>query len=223
MPAEFTDMIISLWLLAVFGVLTWYTASKGYEKITDAVAGKKSLYIHLLKLVSGICLFGVIPVSFLAPIHQYLRFPEFSFSSLLVFLLISLVVAGVSYVAARNITFSFHPVTAAKQAMVFYFLLRILFLVAYEFFFRGTFLPLLLLFFPKLVSVLINTLLYALVHAGSGKKEWIGSIPFGIILCMLTVETGSVWPAVWLHLLLAMIYEPLVLNKIFVTNKPVTA
>lgn len=77
-----------------------------------------------------------------------------------------------------------------------------LYLFAYEYLFRG------LLFWhsyhmPLELNIAINCILYALAHIPKGKKEVWGSLPFGVILCLLTLYAGGFWPAFWLHFALA--------------------
>lgn len=83
----------------------------------------------------------------------------------------------------------------------------VLYLLGYEFLFRG------LLLFP-LIEVLglwssigLNVTLYAIVHAPKGWREVIGAVPFGIVLCMATYETGSFWAAFTAHGVQAVVNE----------------
>lgn len=79
-----------------------------------------------------------------------------------------------------------------------------LYLLGYEFLFRG------ILFFsginilPLWLNILINCVLYALAHLPKGRLEIIASLPFGIILCLLSWHTGSFWAAWGVHLALAL-------------------
>lgn len=97
---------------------------------------------------------------------------------------------------------------AMKVLPVFiYLLLRIVFLFLYECFFRGV---LLFTFVDTLgvpFTITLNIVLYTLAHAHSSKEEFFGSIPFGLLLCGITVLHHSVWPAIIIHLALAMSYE----------------
>ena len=88
-----------------------------------------------------------------------------------------------------------------------YFFVRGLFLIAYEFFFRGVLLQALLGIVSMEWAIAINTILYAIAHAFSNKKELIGSIPFGLLLCIVTIKLQSVWPAIIIHLALSFSYE----------------
>lgn len=77
------------------------------------------------------------------------------------------------------------------------------YLFAYETLFRG------LLFFPyaeKLglwPAVVLNTLLYFAFHIPKGKMEMIASLPLGIVLCLLTYSTCTIWPALIMHITLS--------------------
>ena len=89
---------------------------------------------------------------------------------------------------------------------IFYLLIRVIFLVVYEFFFRVVLLQA-FYFLPITSAVIINVSLYSSAHIFSGKKEIIGSVPFGLALCLLTIVHQSVWPAIILHLILCFTYE----------------
>jgi membrane protease YdiL (CAAX protease family) len=88
-----------------------------------------------------------------------------------------------------------------------YFFVRALFLIVYEFFFRGVLLQALLGVVNMEWAIAINIILYAIAHAFSNKKELIGSIPFGLLLCLVTIKLQSVWPAIIIHLALSFSYE----------------
>lgn len=81
------------------------------------------------------------------------------------------------------------------------------YLFAYEFLFRGI---LWFCTYPVLgliPAIALNCALYALVHVPKGKKETIGAIPLGIILCILTQQTGTIWIAFLVHIALALSNE----------------
>lgn len=97
---------------------------------------------------------------------------------------------------------------------IFYLLIRVLFLVGYEFYFRVVLLQA-FYFLPIAFAVVINVILYSAAHAFSGKKEMIGSVPFGFALCLLTILHQSVWPAIMLHIILCVTYES---SKLYATK-----
>jgi membrane protease YdiL (CAAX protease family) len=55
-------------------------------------------------------------------------------------------------------------------------------------------------------AVVINLILYALVH-WFDKKERYGSVLMGIVLCSVSIYYHSVWPAIIIHLSLALSNE----------------
>ena len=78
-----------------------------------------------------------------------------------------------------------------------------IYLFGYELLFRGT------LFFPLVETlgiwpaVALNIALYATTHIPKGLAETLGAIPLGLLLCLLTLESGTVWIAFFVHLVLA--------------------
>ncbi|MGZ8551073.1 MAG: CPBP family intramembrane glutamic endopeptidase, partial [Chitinophagaceae bacterium] len=93
--------------------------------------------------------------------------------------------------------------------------LRSSFLVSYECFFRGCVLFSCIEFFGTAPAIIINLILYALIHSFNGKKEMYGAIPFGLMLCLFTIWYQSVWPAILLHLLLTSLHESFILSSLF--------
>ena len=78
------------------------------------------------------------------------------------------------------------------------------YLYAYEFFFRGF---LFFAFQPVLgtwLNITINTAAYSIAHLHKGKRETLASIPFGIVLCLITLDTQSIFASFMLHLILAV-------------------
>jgi len=83
----------------------------------------------------------------------------------------------------------------------------ILYLTGYEFLFRG-----LLLFscydaFGLWPAIVINLALYSALHLPKGMKEAIAAIPFGALICYLTIESQSILPAIFIHSLQAISCE----------------
>ncbi len=77
------------------------------------------------------------------------------------------------------------------------------YLLGYEFLFRG------ILLFPLYhelgvwPAIAINTALYSATHIPKGLDETIGAIPLGIILCILTLMTNTIWIAFIVHVIMA--------------------
>ncbi len=105
---------------------------------------------------------------------------------------------------------------------VLHIVLRSFFLVSYEWFFRGCILFSCIDLFGITPAIIINLVLYALIHSFNGKKEMYGSVPFGLMLCLFTIWYQSVWPAILLHLLLSSSHESYILSPFLCKkSKPV--
>jgi len=83
----------------------------------------------------------------------------------------------------------------------------IVFLVAYEFFFRGFLLFATLQVLDPWMAIALNCSLYAFAHFYKGPGETFGAIPVGIMLCYLTILTGNIWSAVIIHSVMALTNE----------------
>ena len=88
-----------------------------------------------------------------------------------------------------------------------YFLLRILYLVVYEIYFRFLLLNSISDSFNSWTAILLTTLLYFIIHLFNRRPEFLSSLPFGALLAWLSFETQSVYPAIILHLLLSVPFE----------------
>lgn len=83
----------------------------------------------------------------------------------------------------------------------------VIFLVAYEFLFRGFVLFASLDIMEPAAAIALNTSVYAFAHFYKGPAETFGTIPAGILFCYLTLLTGNIWSAVVLHSLMALSNE----------------
>tara|TARA_B100001093_G_scaffold499601_1_gene549033 strand:- start:4 stop:696 length:693 start_codon:yes stop_codon:yes gene_type:complete len=100
-----------------------------------------------------------------------------------------------------------YPQVRMKKWNILEYIINILswgiYLLGYEYLFRGILFLGLLPFFSTIQAISINTLLYTLAHLYKGKKETLGSIPLGIILCLITLETNTIWTAFTAHWIMA--------------------
>ena len=83
----------------------------------------------------------------------------------------------------------------------------IIFLLAYEFMFRGFLLFASLQLMDMTPAIALNTAVYSLAHLYKGPGEAFGALPVGIILCYLSILTGNIWMAVILHSTMALTNE----------------
>jgi len=78
-----------------------------------------------------------------------------------------------------------------------------LYLLGYELLFRAVLLTPLVEPLGVWPAIGVNIALYSISHLPKGAGETISSIPFGLVLCLLTLASGTVWIAVIVHILVA--------------------
>ena len=162
---------------------------------------------------TGFFFFGFIPAVVL-----FILFPHnaayygLGFSNLPESLLWAAIIGGicvpVQSKASRKpaITIQYPQIRAklwSRRLIIKNFLGWIIYLIAYEFMFRGLLLFGLQEFFGVWPSIMLSTLIYSVSHIPKGKNETLATIPFGIILGYLTIVTGTIWLAFFVHLIFA--------------------
>jgi len=162
-----------------------------------------------LKHILGIVLFGIMFFLVYPDYRSLITTIEIPDLNILLFFSIIVIISAIlSYFSAKK---NLKNKTEISQYHMndswIYFTIRILFLLSYEFFFRG------ILFFSLLevndiiIAILVCTFLYVLIHAFDSRTEIIGAVPFGIILCLFSYFTNSIWPAFFIHITLSGVYE----------------
>ncbi len=109
--------------------------------------------------------------------------------------------------AARSASFlrTYPRLPEARDDAGLFAIYEIVYLVkwtAWEFFFRGF----LLFGFRKdvgLVAVLLSTMPFALMHVGKPEAEMASAVIGGLVLCFIALRSGSIWPGVVIHALVA--------------------
>ena len=192
------------------------------QNVEEALLTSRGLLLINLKHILGILLFGLI---------FYLITPEYRFlinSFEIPNLNILLLLLGVVFISAL-LAFTLVKKNLKNKAEIsqyshnqgwIYFIIRIVFLISYEFFFRGV----LLFFFIEIngliLAIIISTSLYVLIHIFDTKAEILGAIPFGIVLCLFSYFTNNIWAAFIIHSTLSGVYEVSMFNHLTLkTNK----
>lgn len=80
----------------------------------------------------------------------------------------------------------------------------IVYLFGYEFLFRGILLFPLAGAFGVWPAVAVNIAFYSITHVPKGLKETLGAIILGLVLCILTLASGTIWIAFFTHVALAL-------------------
>lgn len=99
----------------------------------------------------------------------------------------------------------FHRISSNQ--VVTYITLRFIYLIFYEIYFRLVLLNFLLNAYNTPVALLVSTFLYFIIHLFNRKREFLLSLPFGLLLGWITIATSSIYPAIILHILLSIPYE----------------
>lgn len=204
-------LIAALVLLLIYSVV--YIAINRYQ--TKQHKSNESL-IYLQRL-TGVFTFGVLPV---AIIYNALptNLPAYGTSlvmplrsALWLLVLVVVIIPLNLFQAKKEENLKSYPQIRVKnwnaRILVFSAITWTLYLLAYEFFFRGFLLFALDEVAGPYWAVAVNTLLYALAHVPKGKFETMGAIPLGILLCVITFNTGSFWVAFGMHVVMALSNE----------------
>ena len=211
------------WLPVIPGIFFSTCGFIIYQIINDTREKKfilpedgNNLSLILKNRLTGVLFFGILPVLIFRLVSGYDHLSDITgpaagsgFLWLLPVLFVTLVINYLFASGAENL--KMYPQIRMKEwtrgLVLLSALSWIAYLFAYELLFRG------LLFFPLLAqlglwpAIFINTLIYSLVHIPKGRKESIGAIPVGIILCLLAYKTGSFWIAFYIHIMMALSNE----------------
>ncbi|MBI3143514.1 MAG: CPBP family intramembrane metalloprotease [Bacteroidetes bacterium] len=78
-----------------------------------------------------------------------------------------------------------------------------IYLFGYEVLFRGVLLFPLVHALGLWPAVFINMAVYSLSHLPKGMDETLGALPIGLVLCLLTLASGTIWIAFAVHVVMA--------------------
>lgn len=206
--------------LLTMGFITYqfFISSEKLRRIfTDRYGEEKTLawWIYFQRFL-GFLLFGIVPIGiFAAQGHSLLEF-GLRFQSLRVTLMWTVVLGSVvivmNYFVGRTPSnLAMYPQIRMKHwpwPVVFGSAATwVMYLLAYEFMFRGWLLFSCFHAMGVELAIAVNVSLYSLTHLPKGVKEAAGAIPLGLILCWLTLQTGTFWIAFLVHSILALSNE----------------
>ncbi|NQU53242.1 MAG: CPBP family intramembrane metalloprotease [Bacteroidetes bacterium] len=91
----------------------------------------------------------------------------------------------------------------------------IIYLIGYEFLFRGILLQECYINFGLWPAIAINVAIYSAIHMVNGKEEAMGALIFGAIACYLTLIRGTILIPIFMHISLSLFsdYFSILLNK----------
>ena len=215
--------ILAISYVLLFLLCFWVWKMKGDTLISAKV--KKGIWIFLhIRHMAGIIIMVLFPLLLLPVLPEGMLALPTNVNSIQV---IALMITGLLLYlfAAKEATSveNKNPVIRVDSSLqaVLHIIFRSAFLVGYEWFFRGCILLSCVSIFGFVPAIIINLVLYLLIHSFNGKNEMLGSIPMGILLCVFTLWMNSVWPAVFLHLLLSFSYELKILHPFIFQPKKI--
>ena len=202
-------------MLSYFAYFCLSNSKHLFKTITRHLEQDRKTYIWVLFQRSvGVLFLGILP-ALIALFLFSVNLHDFGFSTgvtptvVLWSFGLGLCVIIINYIAAgKSDNIEVSPQIRIKNWSLSFFSVNALswiaYLFAYEFLFRGLLLFSLLEIVPYWPAILLNTFFYSLVHYPKGYKQTVGAVPFGIILCILTIKTGSIWIAFFVHVMLAL-------------------
>lgn len=206
-------------LTLVFFVIYWFTAQSSsikerfYKKYDADTASVKHIFFTKM---TGFIAMGVIPtiicLIFIPDIsladYGFTIIPETTLFTVVWTVGLSVLVIPLAFISAKkpkNLV-NYPQIRAkewTKKTLLINLLGWALYLFGYEFLFRGVLLIPLVEPLGLWLAIAVNIALYSATHIPKGLDETIGAIPLGIVLCLLTVASGTIWIAFIVHVAMA--------------------
>jgi len=193
----------------------------GIQNLQSALLLSNGLRLLNLKHVLGIILFGIVFYAILPEFRFLINNLEIPRLQLLLLIFLALFLSAylsnntVKNEIIKNTYISGYNFSNAWA----YFVIRFVFLLCYEFFFRGILLFQFLEFNSLFVAICYSTILYVLIHIFDSRKEILGAIPFGVVLSLFAYYTKSIWYVFFIHMALSAVYEISMFYYLTLKNK----
>lgn len=198
---------VAYWFLAESPVVRrWVTGTK-LESAPSAlwVVCQKLLGVLFLGIIPALVVLGALPYSLL---DYGLGLENTGISLLWVFGLAMVIFPLNIRAARRPQNLDYYPMIRnarwTPRLVLINSTATILYLLAYELLFRGILLSVCTAILGVWPAVAINVALYSTTHLPKGSAETIGAIPFGLLVCYITLTTGTIWVAVVVHVILSL-------------------
>ncbi|MRR21691.1 CPBP family intramembrane metalloprotease [bacterium] len=211
---------VPVMLTIVFYSLYWLVKSSGKAKeiIYSRYEPDTANVVHVVfKRCAGFLLLGIVPVALtflltegytLADAGLGYRPDMRGFTLLGVILMSVLIIPVVSFSARKPSVYEIYPeirVTGWTGRFLFAELFTwALYLLGYETLFRGVLLFGLAQSTGPVAATIISVILYSAAHLPKNMTETLAAIPFGLVLCLLSLYSGSIWIAFIVHLVNAV-------------------
>ena len=207
------NYITTYGLMLLYYFFFFKTVKTGFKKnsgqLKDILSGRGEPGILFTRLISGIFLLGIgtatisVKRNIDAEIFT-LTWNDYNRS-------VWITMAAAIIIGTLSAFKKIYPSNNSSHSLPFrlplsFVFVRTLFLIVYESFFRGVMLFVMIEDFGVPAAIIVNLILYALLH-WFDKKERYGSVLMGFILCSVSIYYHSVWPAIIIHLSLALSHE----------------
>ncbi len=215
-PAHF-ESVLSIGLTVLCFSIYWFVTMNPKIKtrfFTNQQEEKAWINYVLFQKLTGVLFLGIIPLLVVLTTTDYsasdlginLKHP---LQSLTYIAVIGIMILLLNYFAGKNPErLKDYPqmriANWTKKILAINVTAWFLYLLAYEVLFRGVLLFLCYDTFGFWPAVSINIGLYATTHIPKGVGETFGTIPYGLVLCFITISTGSILVAFATHLIMAL-------------------
>lgn len=214
---QYLNAFIGISLSTIGFILYWFFALS--PKIKESYFMKfqeETAWINyvVFQKMMGVLFLGILPGSlalFLLPfsLADYeLKWGNYS-QSFVYIIVMCVLIALINYFATKNIeNLKVYPQMRlkvwTKRRVIINSFAWISYLFAYEFMFRGILLTTCYYSFGFWPAVAINLSFYSATHIPKGLNETIGAIPYGLLLCYVTISSGSIAVSFITHVALAL-------------------
>jgi membrane protease YdiL (CAAX protease family) len=216
-----TDLHIILPLMSTLigFILFWFTSKS--EKFKDKFYKKNEYDLACIKHITFNRIIGFFSMGVFPTVLCFVFIPEYTFRdyglvinpkttlySIGWILGLSILAIPLTYNSARKSkNLINYPQIRAKiwnrNTVIINAVTWVVYLTGYEFLFRG------ILLFPIAhalgvwPAITINIAMYAATHIPKGLEETIGAILLGLVLCILTLASETIWIALFVHIIIA--------------------
>ena len=214
---EYADATITILSVSIGFVIYWFLALS--EKIKSLFFKKYSTenawvaYVFFQKMM-GVIFLGTIPAIILL-LNSKNTFADIGIStanfqeSLIYIAIIGSLIMVINFFVSKNpFNLAMYPQMRIKEwnrnKIIINSIGWAMYLFSYELMYRGLLLMVCYQSFGFWPAVAINLCFYSATHIAKGLTETIGTFPYGLLLCYITISTGSIAVAFVTHLILAL-------------------
>lgn len=175
--------------------------------------GEPEIQVYLERFL-GFLLLGLVPVICFPALFEKsmsfygIKFPLADMIWLWWLLPLALVIGVNMFRPARGVNINYYPQVRKQQwgwkRIIINCFSWLVYLIGYEFIFRGLLFFTCLNSFGLIPAIMINSALYSISHVPKGAGEAFGAFFMGIVFCVITWATGSILIPLVMHLIIAL-------------------